>query len=107
MFTTNAQNYTTLPLGEFHTHFFFFYDSILKFRVFSAQIMPSVKGINQQQIRGVTTGQNIPTSASIQLLGIQKSRNIPAQVQFAARGLVTPQRGTVKIATPISAGKKE
>lgn len=68
--------------------------------------MPSgVKGINQQQIRGVTTGQNIPTSASIQLLNIQKSRNIPAQVQFAARGLVTPQRGTVKIATPISAGK--
>lgn len=71
-----------------------------------AQLMTStVKG--QHQIRGVTTGQNIPTSASIQLLGIQKSRNLPGQVQFATRGLVTPQRNlaaSVKIATPISAG---
>lgn len=67
--------------------------------------MPSgVKGISQQQLRGVATGQNIPTSASIQLVGIQKPRNMPTQVQFATRGLVTPQRGNVKVTTPISAG---
>lgn len=69
----------------------------------------TVKGLNQQQIRGVAAGQNIPTSASIQLLGIQKSRNLPGQMQFATRGLVAPQRNlttsAVKIATPISASK--
>lgn len=71
---------------------------------------PGVKTVNQQQLRGVTAGgQNIPTSASIQLLGIKNSRNLPGQVQFAtARGLVAPQRNlnasTVKIATPITAG---
>lgn len=71
--------------------------------------MSGVKTVNQQSIRGVTTasGQSIPTSASIQLLGIQKSRNIPGQVQFT-RGIVAPQRNlnasTVKIATPITAG---
>lgn len=73
---------------------------------------PGVKTVNQQHLRGVTTasGQTIPTSASIQLLGIQKSRSLPGQVQFATRGLVAPQRNinapTVKIATPISAGNK-
>lgn len=72
---------------------------------------PGVKTVNQQQIRGVTTagGQNIPTSASIQLLGIQKSRSLPGQVQFT-RNLVAPQRNlnasTVKLATPITAGEK-